>query len=226
MGRSHLPLTPVGSTRRLNRTCGGPARTSGGRHLGRRRRRAVSGERTASGSAARRRLGPRTLQAAAGTSHDHGHGEADLDVAAGRGGRRPSGPPGAGPVVGAAILPGPGGSSRGYGDRGAVPARAGSAASTASRPDRVAPPTASFGRNDACEPSPTSPPVPPRGRHGSARPGRRDPAAGAGLSCVRGCRPATAPGGRAGRPAPGPARRAPSGGPPARAGHPPSARPA
>jgi hypothetical protein len=92
MGWPHLPLTPVGSPRRLNRTCGGPARTSGGRHRGRRCRGAVSGERTASVSAARRRLGPRTPQAAAGTSHDHGHGEADLDVAAGRGGRRPSGP--------------------------------------------------------------------------------------------------------------------------------------
>ncbi len=254
MGWPHLPLTPVGSPRRLNRTCGGPARTSGGRHRGRRCRRAVSGERTASVSAARRRLGPRTVQAAAGTSHDHGHGEADLDVAAGRGGRRPSGPD---RLQGVSRRPAsrsrlrsrtPPGTGRPVSPVG--PTRAARRSPPVSHSRTAMPSSCSWSvwvvedvphqaadhlgrrlrllRRRPGATTRASPHHPCRRGDGTgtARPGRRDPASGAGLSCVRGCRPATAPGGRAGRPAPGPARRAPSGGPPARAGHPPSARPA
>jgi hypothetical protein len=260
MGWPHLPLTPVGSPRRLNRTCGGPARTSGGRHLGRRCRRAVSGERTASVGAARRRLGPRTLRAAAGTSHDHRHGEADLDVAAGRGGRRPSGPDrlqGCVPAFGEPESSPDPSSTRNRST--GVPGRSGQGSARLSLPvshSRTAMPASScswsarvvedvphqaadhLGRRLRLlrrRPGATTRAGPRRPHHpcrrrgdgtGSARPGRRDPVSGAGLSGVRGCRPATAPGGRAGRPAPGPARRAPSGGPPVRAGRPPSARPA
>jgi hypothetical protein len=259
MGWPHLPLTPVGSPRRLNRACGGPARTSGGRHLGRRCRRAVSGgtdsvcrrgtptartEDPASscGDIARppsRRSGPRRRRWSWWPATEWSRSSQGVSRRpASRSRLRTRAPP----VTRSTGVPGRSdqGSARRSPpvnhSRTAMPASScsWSAWVVEDVPHRAAEHLGRRLRLLRRRPGATTRAGPHRPHHpcrrgdgtGSARPGRRDPASGAGLSCVRGCRPATAPCGRAGRPARGPARRAPSGGLPARAGHPPSARPA